>query len=108
MFQIALNLLQNAAQSEAAVVRIEADATAEANMIELRIQDDGVGIAEADLGKVLEPFYTTKPPGKGTGLGLPVVQKLVAEQGGSLRIASERGRGTTVSLLLPSIESPRA
>jgi len=69
--------------------------------IELRIEDDGCGIAEADLPRVFEPFFTTKPPGKGTGLGLPMARNIVLDHGGSIRLESQQGQGTTVSMQFP-------
>jgi signal transduction histidine kinase len=71
--------------------------------IVIEIADTGTGIAPEDLGKVLEPFYTTKPEGKGTGLGLPICKRIVQEHGGTLEILSEGvpGKGTTVRLTLP-------
>ena len=56
---------------------------------------------EATASRALEPFFTTKPPGRGTGLGLSTVYGLVSRRGGSVEIASRVGRGTTVTILLP-------
>lgn len=67
----------------------------------IEIEDTGVGIVPADLPNVMEPFFTTKPEGKGTGLGLGICRRIVQEHGGTLEITSEPGRGTTVRILLP-------
>jgi signal transduction histidine kinase len=64
-------------------------------------QDSGHGMDEMTRKRAAEPFYTTKGPGRGTGLGLSMVDGLVAQSGGSMRIISAPGRGTTVELLLP-------
>ncbi|MDP2996589.1 MAG: ATP-binding protein [Bryobacterales bacterium] len=69
--------------------------------IEIRISDDGPGIAAADLPRVFEPFFTTKGPGGGTGLGLSIAQNIVLEHGGSLRLDSAPNRGTTAVVELP-------
>ena len=69
--------------------------------IEISITDDGQGIAAFDLERVFEPFYSTKPPGKGTGLGLPIARRIVTAHGGQLHLASSPGEGTRASLLLP-------
>ncbi|MBN9017943.1 MAG: PAS domain S-box protein [Rhizobiales bacterium] len=67
----------------------------------LAIEDTGVGIAAETLARVQEPFFTTKGPGKGTGLGLPMVRALAEQSGGMLEIRSTVGRGTCVEIWLP-------
>lgn len=69
--------------------------------IEFQISDDGCGIAPPDLEHVFEPFFTTKGSGKGTGLGLAIARNILLEHGGSIRLESPPGRGTTVSIELP-------
>jgi CheY-like chemotaxis protein len=71
---------------------------------ELSVSDTGAGIDSASLQQVLDPFYTTKEVGKGTGLGLAMVHGIVVGSGGGLRIESEIGRGTTVRVMLPVIQ----
>jgi signal transduction histidine kinase len=67
----------------------------------IEIIDTGTGIAAADLPRVMETFFTTKPPGKGTGLGLPICRRIVEAHGGRICIESEPGKGTTVRIVLP-------
>ena len=69
----------------------------------LAVADQGTGIAEHDLAHIFDPFYTTKPPGEGTGLGLSVSYGIVAELGGAIEVASQRGQGTTFTVLVPAI-----
>jgi two-component system NtrC family sensor kinase len=71
--------------------------------VEVVVADTGVGIAPEYLGKVMDPFFTTKEVGKGTGLGLAVCQSIVEQHGGTIQIRSAGvNKGTTVTVRLPS------
>ncbi len=72
--------------------------------VELTVSDDGPGIGEDVLPKVFDPFYTTREPGRGTGLGLFIVQEIVREHEGCLAIFSSPGAGARVVILLPARE----
>ena len=67
----------------------------------LAVTDNGTGISSADLEMVMEPFFTTKDVGKGSGLGLSMVYGFAKQSNGAFRIDSELGRGTTAELWLP-------
>ena len=69
------------------------------------VADTGSGMTRDQLAKVFTPFYTTKPPSKGSGLGLPMVQGFAKQSGGSVRVYSEPGIGTTVRLYLPASDT---
>ncbi len=69
--------------------------------VAVSVRDTGVGMSESVFTRAFEPFYTTKPIGQGTGLGLSMVYGFVKQAGGHARIQSEPGRGTTVTLYLP-------
>jgi len=70
--------------------------------VELLVEDDGIGMPPDVVAQAMDPFFTTKPIGKGTGLGLAMAFVTVKAHGGVLSIRSEEGRGTTVSLRLPA------
>ena len=71
----------------------------------IAITDAGCGMSAATINQALEPFFTTKDVGKGTGLGLPMAYGFVKQSGGHLKIYSELGRGTTVKLYLPRMNA---
>ncbi|HEV2294510.1 MAG TPA: ATP-binding protein [Tepidisphaeraceae bacterium] len=70
--------------------------------LEIAILDNGVGVAPADLPRLLDPFFTTKSPDKGTGLGLSICETIVKNHGGEINITSEHGKWTRVAFDLPA------
>ena len=73
----------------------------------LEVRDNGCGIAEHDLPKLKDPFFTTKPPGEGTGLGLSVCHGYLEEHGGELEISSPgQGKGASFRIWLPLEKTP--
>jgi histidine kinase len=70
----------------------------EEDRVVVEVKDNGEGIPRESLSRVMEPFYTTRDPGQGVGLGLPLVQAIVEQSAGSLQIKSHQGRGTCVSM----------
>ena len=72
--------------------------------VRLTISDDGTGMDRTMLARASEPFFTTKPIGQGTGLGLPMVKGFTEQSGGGMTIESAPGRGTVVTLWLPALE----
>lgn len=94
-----LNLLRNALQ--AATHRIEIHATNTDQMLSIVVIDDGIGLPGQPLDTLMEPFFTTKPPGEGTGLGLAIVQAVAEEHGGSLTLSNRAEGGCEARLELP-------
>ena len=78
----------------------------EGDRVELQVEDTGEGMAPEVQERAMEPFYTTKPMGKGTGLGLAMVHGMVKSHGGTLELQSAKGRGTLVSLRFPALQTP--
>jgi two-component system cell cycle sensor histidine kinase/response regulator CckA len=72
--------------------------------VRLRVSDTGTGMPPEVIERAFEPFYTTKPAGKGTGLGLATVYGIITAAGGDLSIYSEPGLGTTFTILLPATD----
>jgi two-component system C4-dicarboxylate transport sensor histidine kinase DctB len=95
------NILLNAAQAMNGSGRIEVAAAPRGARVALAIRDEGPGIPEADLARVFEPFYTTKPAGAGTGLGLAISSEIVHELGGELRSENRPGGGACFVVDLP-------
>lgn len=105
--QLILNLLVNArdAMPSGGRLRIEAvplSSPERGDQVRISVEDTGVGIPPEMLDRILEPFFTTKSGGEGTGLGLAVVQRVVTSAGGSIEVTSDLGRGTRFTLLLPA------
>ena len=110
--QVFMNLLVNGCQAVVARHgpggggRVRMVMSRLGNQLQILFEDNGVGMAPALQGRVLEPFFTTKPVGEGTGLGLSISYGIVLQHGGELRIASTPGQGSsfTVCLPLPLVE----
>jgi PAS domain S-box-containing protein len=79
----------------------EEEAVKPGDYVAIAVEDTGIGIPDDVMSKVFEPFFTTKPIGKGTGLGLSQVYGFAHQAGGTVKIASKLGQGTTVTIYLP-------
>jgi len=73
--------------------------------VKIDVSDTGTGIDPAVLARLFEPWVTTKPAGRGTGLGLTITRDLITSLGGTIKVATERGTGTTFTIELPAAES---
>jgi signal transduction histidine kinase len=103
--QILMNLLINAADALAdqrpAKPRIAVATRLDGDQVEISVSDNGPGIAPDHLAQVFDEHFTTKQPGRGSGLGLSVCRRLAREDGGEIRLESALGQGTTARILLP-------
>jgi signal transduction histidine kinase len=119
VWQVLMNLVANARDAmpgggrieiETSVVTLEEHyvrkhfGTKAGNYVVLRVTDTGAGMTDEVKKHLFEAFYTTKPPGKGTGLGLVTCQKIMRESGGHIDVSSELGKGTTFRIYFPQIE----
>ncbi|MGZ3428723.1 MAG: two-component system sensor histidine kinase NtrB, partial [Polyangia bacterium] len=102
--QVLVNLLMNACDACSAGGHVSARARRGDEGVVLEVVDDGSGIAAEHLSSVLDPFFTTKKRGQGTGLGLTIAADIVKNHGGTLAIDSAPGRGTTVRVVWPSAQ----
>ena len=101
--QVIINLLQNACDalvSNKQAIRLSTANSGKKN-IEIRITDEGCGIAPENMQKIFDPFFTTKRAKGGTGLGLSVSMNIVKEHDGELKFESDQEKGTTATLILP-------
>ncbi|MBK7897489.1 MAG: response regulator [Anaerolineaceae bacterium] len=73
----------------------------EKDHVQIIVQDNGKGMSQAELAHIFEPFYTTKDPGKGTGLGLATTHRIIEQHGGEINVVSARDEGTTFIIRLP-------
>jgi signal transduction histidine kinase len=103
--QVLINLLQNAAGviGPGGLIRIAAqrEKSADGEGTVITVEDNGPGIAPENLTRIFDPFYSTKPVGKGTGLGLFIVHEIVGQHGGTVVVDSEPGHGARFSVHIP-------
>ena len=119
--QIVMNLCTNAAQAMAeaggvlaiglSTIIVDEDTIKTFSILKagryhkITVSDTGTGMTRGVVDRAFEPFFTTKEPGQGTGMGLAVVHGIVREHGGDVSIYSEEGKGTTVNVFLPALET---
>jgi signal transduction histidine kinase len=107
LIQVLVNLIINASH---AIVRGSSDENEiritgrkeSANQVEIKVKDTGQGIPKENLARVFDPFFTSKPVGIGSGLGLSICHEIVKSFGGTISVSSETNKGTEFRVLLPS------
>jgi CheY-like chemotaxis protein len=107
LLNLAINARDASPQGGTIILRVTVEGE-DRQLVRFAMIDDGVGMDEETRRRALEPFFTTKPTGRGTGLGLAQVFGVVEQSGGTVEIESEPGSGSTVSLLLPICEADEA
>ncbi len=105
IYQVLFNLVQNAVyalkENQTVEKIIEVSCKISGNQVSISVKDSGKGIAEENLGKIFEPFFSTKGIGEGSGLGLAICYGIMQKHNGSISVKSVPGLGTTFDLMLP-------
>lgn len=99
--QVFINLIKNASDAITPPGRIDLTVREADGMLEVAVSDSGVGIEPGDLPHIFEELFTTKPPGEGTGLGLPLCKRIVEKHGGDISVVSRPGEGATFTVYFP-------
>jgi two-component system NtrC family sensor kinase len=95
---VIINALQASAENRG---RVTIECTQKDFYVDLRVEDTGAGIAPAQISRIFDPYFTTKQAKSGTGLGLYITKKVVEDHGGSIKVESTLGVGTTFTIRLP-------
>ncbi len=104
LHQLFTNIIVNAEQAIERAGEISLSLFEDEQWIKVAIKDSGTGMSEATLGKLLDPFFTTKEPGEGTGLGLFISQMIIDEHQGKMEIESNEGEGSTFTISFPKVQ----
>ncbi len=99
--QVFMNILDNAQGAIKGVGDIFITIKREGDNIAIQFEDTGCGIKQENINKIFEPFYTTKPVGQGTGLGMSIAYRVIEAHNGKISVESEIGKGTKVTVILP-------
>jgi len=99
--QAFMNLLLNAIDAMPDGGRLSISSSRKDDSVVVRLKDTGSGIGPKEINKVFDPFFTTRPAGKGSGLGLSITHSIIDQHSGHIEIESAEGRGSTVTVALP-------
>ena len=102
LVQVFVNLLTNAAQAVRAGGRIDVTCALHEGMAEATVRDDGAGMPDEVRARIFEPFFSTKPEGQGSGLGLSIVRGIIESAGGTIAVQTAPGQGTSFTVRLPA------
>jgi signal transduction histidine kinase len=96
------NLVANALDATGGQGRVAVRARRENGDVVIDVEDDGPGVPEADVERIFIPFFTTKAPGRGAGLGLPIAASIVRQHGGGISVSRANGKGARFTIRLPA------
>jgi signal transduction histidine kinase len=99
--EVLTNITVNAIQAFVHKGEVAFKSRANADSVYIDISDNGPGIPKENIDKIFQPFFSSKGYGKGTGLGLSIVKRIITEHGGSVKVKSVKGKGTTFTISLP-------
>lgn len=99
--QVFINIIINCEASMTSAGKIEIYSGVVDDQVKVQFKDTGEGISEENINKIFEPFFSTKDPGQGAGLGMSLSYGIIQAHGGDIKIQSKQGAGTTVEVLLP-------
>jgi PAS domain S-box-containing protein len=99
--QVFLNILKNALDALDSAGELRITSQARDGFIQIKFQDNGKGIPPENLGRIFNPFFTTKPPGQGTGLGLSICYRIMEKLKGTIKVDSQMGFGSTFVVSIP-------
>jgi len=100
--QVFLNLLKNGVQAVGQKGEITVSSRRKGEWVVVTVVDNGPGIAEENMEHIFTPFFTTKSPGEGTGIGLAVSLRIINQLGGTINVDSALGKGTVFSVVIPA------
>ncbi|MDY7227068.1 sensor histidine kinase [Hyalangium rubrum] len=106
--KVLVNLLANAGQATPTGGKVRLSTRPEGGEVRVEVLDTGEGMSPEAMRHLFQPFFTTRPPGAGMGLGLAVVRGIVTAHGGRIQVESQPGQGTCVTFFLPRVPPPGA
>jgi signal transduction histidine kinase len=101
--QVLINLIQNGLESLSENGLVEVTWNALSEKIHIQVRDNGAGIKPGNVPRIFDPFFTTK--GEGTGMGLSICHRIIAEHGGEIYVTTQPGRGTVFHILFPTCQA---
>ncbi|MGC8604509.1 MAG: hybrid sensor histidine kinase/response regulator, partial [Desulfomonilaceae bacterium] len=104
ILEVLINLITNAAEACSNGGKIKLSCYSQGQNVVIEVADNGIGIAERDLKRIFDPFWTASKTNIGTGLGLALTHGIVTSHGGSIKVASKVGKGTTFTVTLPLVK----
>jgi len=102
--QVVMNLVDNAVYATGGDGSIKISATDDGRNVRIKFEDDGEGIPADIVDKIFDPFFSTKSPGQGSGIGLNVARSIIESYAGTIEVSSRQGRGCTFTIQLPAEE----